>query len=60
MPQIVLLIHDDAAKADRVRNSLLNSVDGLFVIEWVERCADGVRRLRKDGAKRIAAVLVNL
>jgi len=60
MPQIVLLIHDDAAKANRVRNSLLNSVDGLFTVEWVERCADGVRRLRKDGAKRIAAVLVNL
>jgi diguanylate cyclase (GGDEF)-like protein/PAS domain S-box-containing protein len=60
MPQIVLLVHDDVAKANRVKNSLLNSVDGLFVVEWVERCADGVRRLRKEGAKRIAAVLVNL
>jgi diguanylate cyclase (GGDEF)-like protein/PAS domain S-box-containing protein len=60
MPQTILLIHNDAAKANRVRNSLLNSVDEPFVIEWVERCADGVRRLRKDGAKRIAAVLVNL
>jgi diguanylate cyclase (GGDEF)-like protein/PAS domain S-box-containing protein len=60
MPQIVLLVHDDAAKANRVRNSLLNSVDGLFIVEWVERCADGVRRLRQDAAKRISAVLVNL
>jgi diguanylate cyclase (GGDEF)-like protein/PAS domain S-box-containing protein len=60
MPQIVLLIHDDAAKADRVKSSLLNAVDGLFIVEWVERCADGVRRLRKNGAQRIAAVLVNL
>jgi diguanylate cyclase (GGDEF)-like protein/PAS domain S-box-containing protein len=60
MPQTILLIHNDAAKANRVRNSLLNSVDEPFIIEWVERCADGVRRLRKDGAKRIAAVLVNL
>ena len=60
MPQIILLIHDDAAKANRVRNSFLNSVDGPFIIEWVERCADGVRRLRQDGVKRIAAVLVNL
>ena len=60
MPQIILLIHDDAAKANRVRNSFLNSVDGPFVIEWVERCADGVRRLRQEGAKRIAAVLANL
>lgn len=60
MPQIVLLIHDDVAKADRVRNSLLNSADGLFTVEWVERCADGVRRLRQNAAKRISAVLVNL
>jgi len=52
--------NDDAAKANRVRNSFLNSVDGPFVIEWVERCADGVRRLRQEGAKRIAAVLANL
>src|ERR1700690_4151051 len=60
MPQIVLLIHDNAAKANRVKNSLLNAVDGLFIVEWVGRCADGVRRLRKNGAKRIAAVFVNL
>ncbi|MEA3159526.1 MAG: hypothetical protein QOD95_1074, partial [Gammaproteobacteria bacterium] len=60
MPQIVLLIHDDAAKAQMVRNALLSSLEGLFIVEWVERCADGVRRLRKGGSKRIAAVLVNL
>jgi diguanylate cyclase (GGDEF)-like protein/PAS domain S-box-containing protein len=60
MPQIVLIIDDDAAKAKVVGNSLRNSEDGIFIIEWVERCADGVLRLRKDGAKRIAAVLVNL
>jgi diguanylate cyclase (GGDEF)-like protein/PAS domain S-box-containing protein len=60
MPQIVLLIHDDAAKAQIVRNSLLNSLDGPFIVEWVERCGDGVRRLRKRGAKRIAGVLASL
>jgi diguanylate cyclase (GGDEF)-like protein/PAS domain S-box-containing protein len=60
MPQIVLLIHDDAAKAQMVRNALLSSLEGLFTVEWVERCGDGVRRLRKAGSKRIAAVLVNL
>jgi diguanylate cyclase (GGDEF)-like protein/PAS domain S-box-containing protein len=60
MPQIVLLIHDDAAKASRIRNSLQSSPDGLFIVEWVERCADGERRLRTEAAKRAAAVLVNL
>jgi diguanylate cyclase (GGDEF)-like protein/PAS domain S-box-containing protein len=60
MPQIVLLIHDDAAKAQIVRNSLLNSPDGHFIVEWVKRCGDGVRRLRKRSAERISAVLVNL
>jgi len=60
MPQIVLLIHDDAAKAQMVRNALLSSLEGFFIVEWVERCGDGVRRLRKESAKRIAAVLVNL
>jgi diguanylate cyclase (GGDEF)-like protein/PAS domain S-box-containing protein len=42
-----------------VRNALLSSLEGFFTVEWVERCGDGVRRLRKAG-KRIAAVLVNL
>jgi diguanylate cyclase (GGDEF)-like protein/PAS domain S-box-containing protein len=60
MTQIVLLIHDDAAKASTVRNSLLSSPDGLFDVEWVKRCADGVQRLRKEGTKGVAAVLVNL
>jgi diguanylate cyclase (GGDEF)-like protein/PAS domain S-box-containing protein len=60
MSQTVLLIHDDAAKAQIVKNSLLNSLDGPFIVEWVERCGDGVRRLRKRRAKRIAGVLVSL
>jgi diguanylate cyclase (GGDEF)-like protein/PAS domain S-box-containing protein len=60
MPQIVLLVHDDAAKAQIIRNTLLNSLDGRFIVEWVKRCGDGVRRLRKRSAERITAVLVNL
>src|SRR5450631_419603 len=60
MPRIVLLIHDDGAKAKVVKDALANSGDGLFVVEWVELCSEGVRRLRKDGKERIAAVLVNL
>jgi diguanylate cyclase (GGDEF)-like protein/PAS domain S-box-containing protein len=60
MPQTVLLIHDDAAKAKTVQDVLFNSIDGFFVVEWVELCSEGVQRLRKDGKGRIAAVLVNL
>jgi diguanylate cyclase (GGDEF)-like protein/PAS domain S-box-containing protein len=60
MPQTVLLIHEDAAKAKIVKDSLLNSIDGFFIVDWVESCADAVRRLRKDRTERIAAVLVNL
>jgi diguanylate cyclase (GGDEF)-like protein/PAS domain S-box-containing protein len=60
MPQTVLLIHADAAKAKVVQDTLLNSIDGFFIVEWVELCSEGVRRLRRDGNGRIAAVLVNL
>jgi diguanylate cyclase (GGDEF)-like protein/PAS domain S-box-containing protein len=60
MPQTVLLIHDDAAKARTVKDSLLNSPDGFFIVEWVERCSEAVQRLRQDGKERIDAILVNL
>jgi diguanylate cyclase (GGDEF)-like protein/PAS domain S-box-containing protein len=60
MPQTVLLIHDDIAKAKVVKDALLNSLDGFFVVEWVELCSEGLRCLRRDGRARIAAILVNL
>lgn len=60
MPQTVLLIHDDAAKAEIVQDTLLNSIDGFFNVEWVELCSEGVQQLRKDRKGRIVAVLVNL
>jgi diguanylate cyclase (GGDEF)-like protein/PAS domain S-box-containing protein len=60
MPQTVLLIHADGDKAKVVKDALLNSTDGFFIVEWVELCAEGLRRLRRDGKERIAAVLVNL
>jgi diguanylate cyclase (GGDEF)-like protein/PAS domain S-box-containing protein len=60
MPQTVLLIHDDSAKVKIVRDSLLASLDGFFIVEWVERCADGLSLLRKKGRERIAAILVSL
>ena len=60
MPQTVLLIHDDCAKAKMVQDALLASLDGFFVIDWVERCADGLLLLRKKGGERIAAILLSL
>jgi diguanylate cyclase (GGDEF)-like protein/PAS domain S-box-containing protein len=60
MPQSVLLIHNDGAKAKVVKDALLNSTDGFFTVEWVEMCSEGLRRLRRDGKERIAAILVNL
>ncbi|MDP9010063.1 MAG: PAS domain-containing protein [Pseudomonadota bacterium] len=60
MPQTVLLIHEDGAKAKLVKESLVNSSEGFFIVEWVERCSEAVQRLRRDGKERIAAILVNL
>jgi diguanylate cyclase (GGDEF)-like protein/PAS domain S-box-containing protein len=60
MPQKVLLIHNDGAKAKLVEDALQNSIDGFFNVEWVESCADGLRRLRIEGRERIAAILVSL
>jgi diguanylate cyclase (GGDEF)-like protein/PAS domain S-box-containing protein len=60
MPQTVLLIHDDCAKAKMVQDALLSSLDGFFIVDWVERCADGLLLLRKKGGERIAAILLSL
>jgi diguanylate cyclase (GGDEF)-like protein/PAS domain S-box-containing protein len=60
MPQTVLLIHDDGAKAKSVEDALSNSSDGFFIVEWVESCAEAVQELRRDGKERIAAILLNL
>lgn len=60
MPQTVLLIHDDCAKAKMVQDALLTSLDGFFIVEWVERCSDGLHLLRKRGRERITAILLSL
>jgi DNA-binding NtrC family response regulator len=60
MPQTVLLIHDDGVKARRVTETLFNSSDGFYNVEWVESCAEAVHRLRNDRKAHIAAILVNL
>jgi diguanylate cyclase (GGDEF)-like protein/PAS domain S-box-containing protein len=60
MPQTILLVHEDAAKATVVKDALLNSSDGRFIVDWVNTCADAVLRLRKDRTESVAAILVNL
>ena len=60
MPQIVLLIHDDGTKAQVVKDALIDTREGFFLLEWVERCSEAVQRLRRDGKEHIAAILVNL
>jgi diguanylate cyclase (GGDEF)-like protein/PAS domain S-box-containing protein len=60
MPQTVLLIHGDRAKAKMVQEALVTSLDGFFIVEWVERCSDGLRILRKRTREPIVAILVSL
>jgi hypothetical protein len=59
MPQTVLLIHDDGARARRATDALFSSDDGFYNVEWVERCSEAVQRLRKDRKEGRAALLVN-
>ena len=60
MPQSVLLIHGDGAKAKLVNEALVSSSEGFFMVKWVERCSEAVPRLRRDRKEQIAAILVNL
>ena len=64
--QNILLIQDDIATADSVRNALIHSCDGPFRVVWVSNCSDGLTVLAKTRAQqgleaiRIDAVLVDL
>jgi diguanylate cyclase (GGDEF)-like protein/PAS domain S-box-containing protein len=61
--QIILLIQEDPADATAVREALSNSIDGLFKVEWLRRCSEGLERLAGEGNQRgdrIAAILVDL
>jgi hypothetical protein len=42
MPQRILLIQDSVADATTVRDSLANSHDRRFSVEWVRTCALGL------------------
>jgi diguanylate cyclase (GGDEF)-like protein/PAS domain S-box-containing protein len=69
MSKNILLIQHDRSDAEVVRDSLINSSDGSFQVDWVRRCADGLKRLAREGKQgtheaqgtdAIAAVLVDL
>ena len=66
MSHTILLIEDDPANAQAVRDSLTDSTDGLFHVEWVRRCSKALERLAvtgdhvTEGTKGIAAILVDL
>ena len=66
MPQRILLIQDNVSDATTVRDSLSNSRDRKFIVEWVRSCALGLIRLadgrsqRQDQPSEFAAVMVDL
>ncbi len=66
MSQNILLIQSNPPDAKAVLKALGNSNDGAFQVEWVESCADGLKRMAREGmqGKRgsdgIVAVLVDL
>jgi diguanylate cyclase (GGDEF)-like protein/PAS domain S-box-containing protein len=66
MPRKILLIQDDLSDAKVVRESLSNSSDWPFQVEWVRSCSEGLERLGSEGKQeqqgtdRIAAVLLDL
>ncbi len=60
MSRTVLLILADAAEAKTVRRSLVDSRDGPFKVEWVNRCGEAIKRLGSPGGEEIAAVVVDL
>ena len=55
MPQRILLIQDDAASAETIMESLSDSSDTAFEVQWVRRCSDGLKNI-----KGAAAILVDL
>ncbi|MHB8478222.1 MAG: putative bifunctional diguanylate cyclase/phosphodiesterase [Steroidobacteraceae bacterium] len=64
--QNILLIQNDIADADLVRDALTHSSEGPFRVVWVRYCSDGLKVLAKTQAQaghdevRIEAVVVDL
>jgi diguanylate cyclase len=60
MPQTVLLIEDNSPSASLVKQAILGSDEGHFVVEWVRKCSEAQERLCMRRKRAIAAVLTNL
>jgi diguanylate cyclase (GGDEF)-like protein/PAS domain S-box-containing protein len=66
VPKHILLIENDRRNARAVREALLRSSEGVFHVECVRLCSEGLKRLGEEGevggqaADAIAAVLVDL
>ena len=45
MPRRILLIYDEVPGAMVARGILRDAGPGMFEVEWVRRCADGIARL---------------
>jgi diguanylate cyclase (GGDEF)-like protein/PAS domain S-box-containing protein len=60
MPETILLLQDSVWKAAVVRELLVRSTEGPFVVEWLRSCAAGLERLNNSTKNAIAAVMVDL
>jgi len=66
MSQNILLIQSNPSDANTVLKALSDSRDGAFHVEWIRNCADGLKRMAREGRKGkresddIVAVLVDL
>jgi diguanylate cyclase (GGDEF)-like protein/PAS domain S-box-containing protein len=60
MPQILLILSDNASKAAIVQDLLAEPSDLPFVIEWIRSCAAALDRLNDRAKDDIAAVLIDL
>ncbi len=63
MSKNILLIQDDPADARVVRAALADAGNGVFHLEWVKRCCEGLDRLTREGHKEadgIAAIVLDL
>ena len=60
MPETILLLQDSVWKAAVVRELLIRSSEGPFVVEWLRSWAAGLERLNNLTKNAIGAILVDL
>ncbi len=60
MWQNILLISANPHDAMVVQESVLNSPDGRFKVDWVTRCSEGLERLSSPGGHEITALVTDL